>query len=201
MRTFVSVEVPEDIRTKVGLFSDSLKDFFKNDVKWVLPKNLHFTIKFLGEISESALSAVQECVSNTAAEFGPFLMSLSNVGFFPSARNPRVIWIGTHEGADKLLELFQELESCLEHEGFDRDTRTFFPHLTIGRVRKYSKIIIPETLPDFEPVMYDVKGIVVIRSTLTPKGPVYERVFESDLNKSFKTDNQEMMYRDILPND
>ncbi len=60
MRTFVSVEVPEDIRAKIGLFSDSIKELFNNDVKWVLPKNLHFTIKFLGEISESALSAVQE---------------------------------------------------------------------------------------------------------------------------------------------
>lgn len=190
MRTFVSVEVPEDIRAKVGLFSDSIKELFNNDVKWVLPKNLHFTIKFLGEISESALSAVQECVSNTASGFGPFSMNLSNVGFFPSARNPRVIWIGTHEGADKLLELYQELENCLEHEGFDRDTRTFSPHLTIGRVRKYSKIAVPEELPDFEPVMYDVKGIAVIRSSLTPKGPVYERVFESNLSKTFEIDKK-----------
>ena len=200
MRTFVSVEVPEDIRAKVGLFSDSIRELFKNDVKWVLPKNLHFTIKFIGEISESALNAVQECVSDTASGFSPFSMSLSSVGFFPSARNPRVIWIGTHEGADKLLELYQELENCLEHEGFDRDTRTFFPHLTIGRVRKYSTIAVPEKLPDFEPVMYDVKGIAVIRSTLTPKGPVYERVFESNLSKTFEIDKK-MIFRDVFPND
>ncbi len=72
----------------------------------------------------------------TAADFGPFTLGLSGIGFFPSAAKPRVLWIGTDGGGDKLLDVYQYLENCLEHDGFDRDAKPFSPHLTIGRVKK-----------------------------------------------------------------
>jgi len=178
MRTFIAVEIPEEVKEKVGEYIDSLRELFDDNVKWVLPKNLHFTIKFLGEIKESDLSIVEDCVSRTASDFEPFSLRLSSVGFFPSERKPRVFWLGTDGGIDRLIDVYQELESCLESNGFDRDERTFSPHLTIGRVRKFKKVVIPGNAHDFEPVDFKVRRLSVIKSTLTPKGPVYEILYE-----------------------
>jgi 2'-5' RNA ligase len=182
MRTFIAVEIPGDIQEKVGTYIDAVSGMFRH-VKWVAPHNLHFTIKFLGEVQESKLDDLKECVAVTASEFNPISLGLNGVGFFPSAKRPRVIWIGADGGTDYLLEMFQLLENCLEKVGFDREARMFSPHLTIGRSRKDKKIITPSTLPEFEPVRFEVNTIALMKSTLTPDGPIYERTFERELSK------------------
>ncbi len=179
MRTFIAVEVPDRVKSQVGDYVSQLSSGFDNGVKWVRPDNLHFTIKFLGEISEDGLEAVRRCVDSTAAEFSPFTLGIGGIGFFPSERKPRVFWLGADGGGERLLEIFQDLETCLEEHGFDRDDKPFSPHLTIGRVRRNRRVDIPDDIIDFDHVTFDVGGLRVIKSTLTPKGPVYEALHES----------------------
>lgn len=180
MRTFIAVEMPEEIKQNVGQYIGSIRGIFK-DVKWIPSYNLHFTIKFLGEVKKSELANLMDCISMTASEFTPFSMSLNCLGFFPSEKKPRVIWIGADGGADHLLEVFQTLENCLEKVGYDREARTFSPHLTIGRVRKERTVIVPDGLPEFKPVRFEINSLALIKSTLTPRGPIYEKAFESKL--------------------
>ena len=186
MRTFIAVEVPEEVRGGIGQYISMLKSIFDDVVKWVPEKNLHFTLKFLGEIKESELISVQECVSTTVSDFRSFTLEVSGIGFFPSENKPRVLWIGTDGGSDKLLEIYQYMETCLEQKGFHRDTKTFSSHLTIGRVRKEKKLILPERFPDFNLVTFDVRRLAVIKSTLTPAGPVYEKLFESEMKQKLE---------------
>ena len=54
MRTFIAVEIPNDIKKEIGNYIDSIQESFRG-VKWVSPENLHLTIKFLGEVNESVL--------------------------------------------------------------------------------------------------------------------------------------------------
>jgi RNA 2',3'-cyclic 3'-phosphodiesterase len=180
MRTFIAVEVPKDVQRVVGDYIDSIKEIVHN-VKWVEPQNLHFTIKFLGEVKNSDVKSIKDCVSHVASEFSPFAMGLSGTGFFPSEYRPKVIWIGADGGEDTLLDLYQDMERCIENIGFDREAKTFSPHLTIGRVKKFKNVDVPEGFPDFEPVMFNVSGLAVMKSTLTPDGPIYEKVFEAEL--------------------
>jgi len=181
MRTFIAVEVPKEIRKRVGNYIASISALIP-DVKWVAPENLHFTIKFLGEIKQSDFKNVWHCVELVARKYGPFTMGLSGIGFFPSAEHPKVIWIGADSGEDILLDLYQDMERCLEDIGFDREAKTFSPHFTIGRAKKDRKVSIPEHLTDFEPVTFEVRSISIMKSTLTPHGPMYEKLSESILN-------------------
>lgn len=182
MRTFIAIEIPKDIKKAIADYTDSVKGLFK-DIKWVAPDNLHLTLKFLGNISETEFLKVCDCVSETVSNFNPFIMDLSHVGFYFSTKKARVIWIGADGGADNLIDLFQNLESCLEPAGFDRETRMFSSHLTIGRVKKFQRIIVPDKMPEFNPVTFEVKSIAVIKSTLTPHGPIYEKMFEGKLKQ------------------
>ncbi|MBT4482380.1 MAG: RNA 2',3'-cyclic phosphodiesterase [Candidatus Latescibacteria bacterium] len=181
MRTFIAVDIPDAVKQKVGVYANSLREYFDNGMKWVLPENLHLTIKFLGEVNKNDLSAVENCVSQVTSGFSSFMLELSGIGFFPSERKPRVLWIGSDEGGHTLLDAYQNLETCLETEGFDRDSKPFSPHLTIGRVRKNWKLVVPDKIPDFDPVAFEVSGFTVIKSTLTLRGPVYEKLYESNL--------------------
>lgn len=179
MRTFIAIEIPGDIRKRLADYINMLDRLCGNNVKWVKEDNLHFTVKFLGEIEQNDLETVNRCVAETIADIEPFTVGLSDVGFFPSSRNPRVVWIGTDGGEDELLGIYQNLESCLESEGFDRDSKPFSPHLTIGRVKRNGKLVLPGTFVEFEPVKFEVSSLAVIKSSLTPDGPIYEKLSET----------------------
>ncbi len=182
MRSFIAVELPETVKSAIGDYINSLLELV-NNLNWVAPANLHLTLKFLGEVKESDIEGISECVTKTVSEFTPFVMGLSHIGFFPSRRNPRVIWLGADGGEDYLIDLFHDLENHLEELGFDRESRTFSPHLTIGRIKRHQKITVPEYLPEFSPVTFDVDNVALMKSTLTPKGPVYEKLFEGGMNQ------------------
>jgi RNA 2',3'-cyclic 3'-phosphodiesterase len=183
MRTFIAINLPDEIQHAVSDYVDSIKKSMK-DIKWVDSNNLHFTIKFLGEVNDSDIKKVTDCMSNVAREYSPFEIGLSDTGFFPSESNPKVVWIGVDGGEDTLLDLYQDMENCLEESGFDRESKTFSPHLTIGRVKKFKKVTVPDNLLDFEPVRFTVSSLAVMKSTLTPEGPIYEKIFESELKKN-----------------
>jgi len=183
MRTFIAVEIPKEIQEKVGRYIETIRDVIP-EIKWVSPDNLHFTIKFLGEIQNSDFRNIKECVEQTASEYAPFSMGLSGIGFFPSQERPKVIWIGADGGEDSLLDLFHDMEHRLEAIGFDRESKTFFPHLTIGRVKRFKQIQIPGGIPDFEPATFAVRSIAIMKSTLTPDGPIYEKLYEKHLKSA-----------------
>ena len=173
MRMFIAVEIPEDIRRSLGEYANILKRLVPN-VKWVSAENMHLTMKFLGEVDEKRIAEITEFSKLALKGFGSFTVEFSHLGFFPNARSPRVIWIGTSGAVDRLLELYQDLEESLEKIGFDREAKMFSPHLTIGRAKHQAQIVVPSCIPEFEEVSFEVKGISLIKSTLTPQGPLYE---------------------------
>ena len=178
MRTFIAIDIPGDIKRAVGDYTEVLSGIV-DGVKWVSPDNLHLTMKFLGEVSEDRLDAVKQCVGNVAGGCSPFMVELAHMGVFPDPHEPRVIWIGVDNGLDQLLEMYQDLEDCLESIGLDRDEKTFSPHLTIGRVKRHTRIGLPTGIPEFDEVSFEADRLSVIRSTLTPSGPIYETLHES----------------------
>ncbi|MFC1511768.1 RNA 2',3'-cyclic phosphodiesterase [Candidatus Latescibacterota bacterium] len=178
MRTFIAVELPDNIRRTIAGYIELLRGVIPQ-VKWVAPENLHLTMKFLGEVPEKRLDSIKECASQVVEGFSPFTVELEHVGFFPNSHHPQVIWIGSSDGVDQLLELYQKFEDCLESSGFDRDAKTFSPHLTVGQVKRHARVTIPPGIPEFEGETFEVNGISVIMSTLTPQGPLYTTLLEA----------------------
>jgi len=200
MRTFIAVDVPDNVKIAVDEYLASIRGDMDKNIKWVNRENMHFTIKFLGEIRKSELSAIKECVEQTARDFDPFQIELSGFGVFPSESNPRIFWIGTGIGGDTLLDIYQDMETTLENCGYDRDSKTFSPHLTIGRVKKYKKAIFPERIVDFPDTAFEARGLSIIKSTLTPEGPIYEKIFHAPFEqdkvevKTVSVENENNIY-------
>jgi len=175
VRTFVAVEMPENIRRQFGEVESRL---MKADahVKWVEPHHIHITMKFLGEIDEDRLVDVFRGVEEGVRGLGPFEASLAGLGAFPNLKRPRVVWVGVDRGKDLLATLQKKVEDSICRFGFPKEDRSFSPHLTIGRVKS------PRGLPElveaimgthFETVSFGVKEVVVMESTLTSAGPIY----------------------------
>jgi 2'-5' RNA ligase len=140
-------------------------------------ENLHITLKFFGETDK--LTPIEEKLKEIEGEFTPFQVSLKGIGAFPSAKRAIVLWVGIEEGQDNLKELYSSIENKILPIGFEKEDRGFTPHITFGRVKKggYS---LPENL-SFSFESFQVNKITLFKSTLTPKGPIYEIVSEVSL--------------------
>ncbi len=131
MRLFVALNLPKKERDRIFRVSRILRDC-ELPVRWVDPDHFHVTLKFLGEVTEDRLSAVQDALDRVAATTGRLDLAVEGFGAFPTIRRPRVIWVGI-EPSPALRCLKQDVEWALMDCGFERETRAFHPHLTLGR--------------------------------------------------------------------
>ncbi len=61
-----------------------------------------------------------------------FEIRVSGYGFFPTAKAPRVFWIGIQAGP-ALAELAAQIDAAVAELGIPREERAFSPHLTLAR--------------------------------------------------------------------
>lgn len=175
IRTFICIELPEELKTKIGDIQAPLKQH-SGSVSWVRPQNIHLTLKFLGMVEEQRLPDIVQVVREIAGKYSPFTLIPEGLGVFPHARSPRVFWLGIRDDSGTLAQMQEDLEENLEAVGFAREKRAFKPHLTIGRVRPYRK---PKELTSaflaiaFSAEPFQVDHITVMQSDLKPTGAIY----------------------------
>ena len=102
-------------------------------MRWVDPENYHITLKFLGEVRTDRLQCIEEIVAHAASGSAPFAAALYGFGAFPTVLRPSVLWLGV-EPTPAVRCLKQDVEWAFTSAGFERETRAFHPHLTLGRV-------------------------------------------------------------------
>ncbi|HEU4798156.1 MAG TPA: RNA 2',3'-cyclic phosphodiesterase [bacterium] len=184
-RIFVAVELEAPLRQAITDLERRLEDAGAR-LRWVKPENLHFTLRFLGHISEAQLNRVKTATREAAQGVAPFRISLGGLGAFPNARRPQVIWVGIGEGGDTLRDLAARLDDTLARQRFPKEPRGFQPHLTLARVKE------PRLSGDIGPVLgrfervevgeQEVRSLVVMESLLRPQGAIYTQVEEVTLS-------------------
>jgi RNA 2',3'-cyclic 3'-phosphodiesterase len=147
-------------------------------VKWVEPENLHWTLQFLGDLTDVEMAEVCLRTVRTAAKHEGFTLEARGVGAFPSNQRPRTLWLGAGEGAESVVALQADIEAALSSLGFRGENRQFVPHLTLGRVgrgadggRMLSERLAK--LADFDAGAQGVDAVTVYASELGPQGPTY----------------------------
>jgi 2'-5' RNA ligase len=169
MRAFVAIEVS----SKYVLNSiHKIQTELNIKAKPVELHNMHFTVQFLGEVSEEMVRKISDALNSI--EFSAFSISFTSIGVFPKPNFPRVIWIGTNDGIDELEKLAAMIRTKLSQIGFNPDKK-FKPHVTIFRVK--NKIEgISDKLEKFSSYYFGkqiVSEIKLKKSELTPNGPIY----------------------------
>lgn len=170
MRTFVAVEISKESTLSAIA---KLQSELKIKAKPVSKENMHFTLLFLGEISDDMAPKIMESLNSVS--FNPIEMKLIGVGAFPNTRSPRVVWLGVDKDAAKnLVELAAQVEEKLRPLGY-RSDKPFNPHLTIFRIKDRVDDISHE-LGKFRSAEIGHETISELKfkkSILTPTGPIY----------------------------
>ncbi len=170
IRAFLGIPIPSDIRREVTkIVIEPLKKEIKN-VKWVEEKNLHITLKFLGNIDDKKVKEVKNIMEGIVKKVSKFKAGLEGIGAFPSLSRARVIWIGIKEGEDDFKSLNKMIEKATTPLGFKNEHHRFTPHLTIGRLRIPTGVSLK--IP-YRSRIFLVDKFILYRSELSSQGPKY----------------------------
>ena len=175
MRAFVAIEPPKDLKNKIHAFQSELK---KQDIlegNWT--REYHLTLKFLGDISENQLKEIEKVLADISGKTKKFQLELKGIGAFPSKDYIRVLWLGAGIGDEESLVLHEQIDDKLSSIGFEKEKR-YENHITLCRVKKVSdKNKLKEILAkNISFGKFEASEIKLIKSDLTPTGPVYKTI-------------------------
>jgi 2'-5' RNA ligase len=179
MRLFVSVDLPDEFTEPLATLQSAVAD--ASGLNFVDPSSAHVTLKFLGDVAESRVSALETELAAAVdqAGVGPFTAHLGGLGVFPDLEYIRVVWLGVEEGGAELTRLHEAIEARTTAMGFDAETHAFTPHVTLARMEHAGgKEQVQTFVRDRDPSVgaFDVDQVRLTESTLGPDGPVYSTV-------------------------
>lgn len=183
-RCFFAVKFSAEIEDYVAAIINNLQKHGA-DVAWTPQRNLHLTLRFLGEISDQQLRQVLQLPTADALPLG-FRLRAAGLGAFPTLRSARVLWAGVEGEAPEHRHQLNELQEMTE--GWAREIhlipegRRYIPHITLGRVRNPSSglrtVVDAMTTGECLSPFCTITQLLLMRSTLTERGAKYEVVRE-----------------------
>jgi 2'-5' RNA ligase len=180
IRAFIAIELPSQVKTALSQLQDNLKTNKSASVKWVDPEGIHLTLKFLGNVDEAEIPALNKALSEAVRGVAPFCLELGEPGAFPNPQAPRVVWVGIGGEIEPLRTLHNNIDRVLAPLGFPPEKRAFSPHLTLGRVREEAlpgeKRRLGESVAALKTgakSSFRVESLSLMRSRLTKEGALY----------------------------
>lgn len=135
-RIFLAINLSESLKEEMLLVRNRLPEI---PCTWTSKENLHFTLVFLGNTSDTELEEVLVLAKRVAEQHKKFSIALSRIQYGSSRNVPRMIWATGH-APKELTSLQKGLEktfsvSTILH--FTPEKRPYSLHLTLARLNGF----------------------------------------------------------------
>jgi 2'-5' RNA ligase len=187
IRTFIAITLPKPIQQELDEVIRLLKNEKAGAVGWVAAKNIHLTLKFLGEVDGAKVEAISQVIQAESQPIHPFELSVGGVGAFPNLHRPRVIWVGV-QAPQTLTDLANAIDQGTQRLGFQGEERVFNPHLTLGRLSQNTALKEMQAVAQALSAArignlgsFTVTQVTLFRSDLQSSGAVYTPLFTASL--------------------
>lgn len=173
-RIFIAINLPEEIKKELLSIQDQ---YLEIPARWTKLENLHVTLAFLGNRDEKEIVKVIDTVKELSKNYKPFSLSLKDISYGPSLKNPKMIWRKI-ELSNELRIIKTDIEQSLsENINFELDKKGFNPHITLARLRIWDfQKMNPEERTIQQPnqdLSFNVKSIDIMQSVLKKTGAEY----------------------------
>jgi 2'-5' RNA ligase len=181
IRAFLAFVLPPEVKASIEEIQNHLKSFDLK-MRWVRPENIHLTVKFLGGIRPQDVERIREAGVRAVRGVEPFSLRAEGVGVFPNRTRAKVVWAGIAGETPKLAQFAGRTEEALLAMGFEKESRPFKGHLTLGRAKgRIDPEKIAEALQSasgFVSESFTADRLFLFKSELTAAGAVYTRLVE-----------------------
>ncbi|HET6497674.1 MAG TPA: RNA 2',3'-cyclic phosphodiesterase [Coriobacteriia bacterium] len=181
MRCFVGIELDEGTLGDLTAVATALRSADPRWAaeRWVPSCNLHFTLRFLGDLPDARIDALAAHLRCTFATWVPFDAACAHAAeAVPNSRRARMLWTRYHDPCGAFTALAEAVGDAAETLGIAREPKNarFVPHVTLVRTRdpRPFQTSALTAVPSVRPV--SVRKVTVFSSVLTRSGPVYERL-------------------------
>jgi RNA 2',3'-cyclic 3'-phosphodiesterase len=136
-RLFLAVDLSIASVEQFALFRESVAEEMPGlDIRWVDSPDLHLTLRYWGRTEEHLVPMLAECIRGMVRSLFPFELKCRGVGCFPSDDSPRILWSGLDDRASEVMGLLvQTLQKEIGQHGWQPETRSYLPQITLGRFR------------------------------------------------------------------
>jgi len=181
LRVFVAIELPEDVRGEIAALLARLQkgsQFTGAHPTWVAPENLHLTMVFLGDQPPTHIPLIQSAMRQATQGRPTIPLRFRGVELFPNAKAPKVISLHLWGKVERLAAVRDNLAENLRQNGFPVEQRPYRPHLTLARIKSAKGVTglaaLAKSHSTFQAGEFTAGELVLFKSTLTSKGPIYE---------------------------
>ena len=169
IRLFVGLGLPSGVAERLAA-----QGFGLPGARWVPARNLHLTLRFIGELNEADALELHEQLSLVSQP--TFTLTLAGIGVFGDRHRAHTLWQGVDKSED-LIRLAARVELAAIKAGQKPEPRKFAPHITLARIKETAPARIQEFLAAVPPHRMDVvpvEEVLLFRSTLGRNGPEYD---------------------------
>ncbi|MCX8083825.1 MAG: RNA 2',3'-cyclic phosphodiesterase [Calditerrivibrio sp.] len=175
MRSFIAIELGNDIKKKIVAVQNRFHSVVNG--KFVLEDQLHATLFFFEDF-KGDLNGLKSFFLNEA--FESLTAIVKGVDFFSHNREPKILYLSFY--SEGIYPLYQKIRGFLDQHGAFYDKKPFKEHITLCRIKSVTnKDLFYERVKNESEMIRDIKfeilGIAFYKSTLTNKGPLYEKLF------------------------
>ncbi len=177
VRTFISIPIP--VNAELSELLNDLRKFPGIRIPHV--KQMHITLKFIGNVNENKLNTIKECVERSISNIKGSSVELKGFGSFPENKDPKVIWVGIKTDLP-LKKISDSIGKELDNFKIDYDDKPFKPHMTVGRINEHTDI--SEILSKYEDKSFytvNCNSIKIMKSEFLSTGTKHTVLFSIDL--------------------
>jgi 2'-5' RNA ligase len=174
IRLFVGLALPDDIAGRLAVMAAGIPG-----ARWVERRNLHLTLRFIGEVEEGVAQEIHECLGEIRA--AGFDLAITGFGTFGRSKL-NALWAAVEKNSE-IVHLQAKVDAALVRAGIAPEGRKFVPHVTLARLKDPPVARVQEFIAGNSPFRaeFSVENFILFRSRLGRGGAEYEAVGEYPL--------------------
>lgn len=174
IRLFVGLGLPGEVAGRLAALAAGIPG-----ARWVEQRNLHVTLRFIGEVEEGVAQEIHECLGEIRA--AAFDLAITGFGTFGRS-SPNALWAAVDKGPE-IQHLQAKVDSALARAGIAPEGRKFVPHVTLARLKDAPVARVQHFIAGHSPLRaeFAVDQFILFRSHLGRGGAEYEALAEYPL--------------------
>lgn len=181
MRTFLALELPENIRKQLQTVSSRLQAHNLRKIKWVDPHNYHITLTFIGETDNG--KEVSDAIADSFGRLVSPEFSEPELTLVPG-KAPRILWVEYKCSSQEITVMNKRFRQKLAELGYSLDNKPLRFHVTLARIKggvspQFTQDVLNMRIP---PIKFISESLTFYESRLKPEGAEYFPLSELRLN-------------------
>ena len=167
MRVFVAYVIDDHIKAQISEIQQLLKPIYTNG-RFKPIKNMHMTLKFIGEISNEQFNKLSNEIETVIVHYKPLTVELNQLGVFGNATRNHTLWMGC-QSDPLMIKLSEELAACASAAGISINNTPFVPHITLAQHG-----ILSESLPKINGLTARLDQVCIFLSSRVEGELIYQ---------------------------